>query len=160
MKRLSTLLLSLLMLSACGTPPTSSSAALGNDEPLATITGQTLETVWHCGGARLPDQPPQGPCSTLEPFATTFAVAQPVEGAPGTFTLVTYVTSDAAGHFSVKVPAGSYVLVTKYAITHDPADDTYAFGMVDPFTVAAGQTVTKAYEFMTPAPPISIGVGN
>ena len=147
-------------LSACGHADTNdASLASVRGGKLATLRGIATIQLWHCGGAALPP-PPAGPCSSVDPISTTFAVARVVD-ASGRLELAAWVKSDAAGRYDVRVPAGRYEIVSKATITNDPAD---ALGInatyVAPFTLRAGEVATRDFTIQTPPPPITIGVGN
>lgn len=167
MKLVLALILAATTLVGCGQPKSGaetkdqggSGVALPVIRP-ATIKGNALVTQWLCGGAATPEH--QGPCSKLVPYGEAeFAVAKIIDLEHDVYELVEYVKADKNGNFSVQVKPGTYTLVNKSKITHAEEDDNFAYLMqVKPFTVKPGQSIDLTIEFMTPPPPISIGVGN
>jgi hypothetical protein len=121
----------------------------------ATIKGKVTMTI--CTGGIPPSSPAQAKdvyCPSA-PYVETFAVVRPLAEKGTKFELVTYATSNADGIYSVTVPPGRYMIVTKFAVTRVPADDHTPYNQRadPPFTVAPGQTVVHDIGYTAPSPP-------
>jgi hypothetical protein len=120
------------------------------------VTGTV--TITRCSGTV-----PQGgtrPACTTQPVAgMKLAIATLKDGV---YTLVDQVVTDATGKYSDVLPPGDYVVLDRYSVTLDPADEAELHGESAAFSLKGGDAVEAdlRYAPSSPPPPIQIGVSN